>query len=91
MKPISADDYMQHYAAAHDEWVNGVLISMSPISSQHDEITGFLYLLLRAYFEQKPFGKVKREPFVMKLDKTTSSSGQTISPNTQKSAQWCRQ
>ncbi len=70
--PVSADDYMQHYAAAHYEWVNGVLIAMSPISSEHDEITGFLYLLLRAYLEQKPLGKVKREPFVMKLEKTNS-------------------
>lgn len=70
---VSPDDYMKNYAAHHYEWVQGVVIKMSPVSDEHDEITGFLYLLLRAYLEQKLVkGKVKREPFVMKVEKTNS-------------------
>jgi Uma2 family endonuclease len=71
---VSEDEYMQHYAESHHEWVGGAVVKMSPITFQHDELTGYLRELLRAYFALRPVGIVKSAPFVMRLalpDRTT--------------------
>lgn len=69
---ISADEYMEHYAHDAHEWVKGVVVKMSPISRPHDRLTGYLFMLFKAYFTLKPIGDVMREPFVMRLDATQS-------------------
>ena len=69
---VSAEEYMEKYAADHYEWVKGALIKMSPVSTVHDEITGYLYLLFKSYFAMKRIGIIKREPFVMRLDTVES-------------------
>lgn len=71
---VSEHDYMEHYSEDHHEWVGGVVLKMSPVSFQHDEITGYLRELFRAYFAIKAGGVVKSDPFVMRLtlkDKVT--------------------
>jgi len=66
---------MTQYAEEHHEWVGGVVVKMSPVSFQHDEITGYLRELFRAYFAiQSGGGVVKSDLFVMRLklkDKVT--------------------
>jgi len=69
---VSEDDYMELYAADFCEWVDGVVIKMSPIGLKHDEIVGYLRELLRAYFALKPLGKVISAPFVMRIKEPKS-------------------
>lgn len=64
---VSLEDYMAHYAADHYEWVEGALIPMSPIHEKHDRLTYFLRMLLEAFFELRPIGQVRSDPFVMRL------------------------
>jgi Uma2 family endonuclease len=64
---VSLDEYMAHYAAAHCEWVEGAVIQMSPVSGKHDELSYYLRQLLSAYFELRPIGRIRSQPFVLRL------------------------
>jgi Uma2 family endonuclease len=64
---VSLDDYMEHYAQHHYEWVEGVVIKMSPIHIRHYHLVDYLRLLLKFYFGLRPIGQVLGEPFVMRL------------------------
>jgi Uma2 family endonuclease len=65
---VSAEDYLAQYAETFHEWVEGVVIKMSPVTRQHDALCSYLRVLFAAYFELKPIGRVLGEPFVMRLD-----------------------
>jgi Uma2 family endonuclease len=69
---VSEDDYMQHYAEDHHEWIRGVVVKMSPVSLQHDQIITFLRKLLETYFALRPTGVVVGAPFVMRLAEVTA-------------------
>ena len=56
------------YRGERAEWVRGFLVGMSPVTVMHDEISGYLYLLLKAYVALNPVGIVRQAPFTMKLD-----------------------
>ncbi len=64
---VSLEDYMEHYAADHCEWVEGYVIKMSPAEITHNTLLYYLYQLLSAYFELNPIGRVIGQPFVMRL------------------------
>lgn len=64
---VTLEDYLEHYAADHCEWVEGMVIKMSPGSMKHNALIYFLYRLLEAYFEIRPIGKVVGQPFVLRL------------------------
>ncbi|MFN8448945.1 MAG: Uma2 family endonuclease [Anaerolineae bacterium] len=66
-RDVSEDDYMEHYAAHHHEWVRGYVIRMAPIRLQHNDLIDYLRDLLRIYFVLNPTGRVVGEPFVMRL------------------------
>ena len=69
---ISVENYLEHYAENFYEWVGGEVIKMPPVTSQHDELTGYSYQLSKAYLAINPIGIVKIAPFVMKVDPTRS-------------------
>lgn len=58
-------DWMDEDALA--EWVDGKVEFMSPASSRHQNISGFLAALLRAYAEDHDAGLVLAAPFQMRL------------------------
>lgn len=64
---VSAEEYMEKYAADFCEWVSGVVIKMSPIHEDHDMLTRYLATLFSAYFELKPIGTIRQGPFVQRL------------------------
>lgn len=64
---VSLEEYMEHYAAHFCEWIEGVVIKMAAASLNHNDLTGYLFQLLNAYFEVKPTGRVILQPFVMRL------------------------
>jgi Uma2 family endonuclease len=59
---------MRAYAETHHEWVQGVVIRMSPVTSTHDRLTRYLSQVLSAYLALRPTGQLREEPFVMRLD-----------------------
>jgi Uma2 family endonuclease len=69
---IAEADYMRDYAESFHEWVEGVVVKMSPVSGKHDELTAYLRILLDTYFALKPLGKVRSAPFVMRIKKPKS-------------------
>lgn len=69
---VDVDIYMRDYAADFYEWVNGVLIKMSPVSGKHDGITNYLRNILDAYFSLRKLGTTRAAPFVMRMDKVNS-------------------
>lgn len=60
--------YLRDYAEYFCEWVNGTVIKMSPVHSNHDALSRYLATLLSAYFELKALGDIRQAPFVMRLD-----------------------
>lgn len=50
----------------HAEWVDGEVVSMTPISRNHSELSVFLLALLQHYVEAQNLGKIFCEPFQMK-------------------------
>ncbi len=64
---VSLDDYMEHYAKQHCEWVEGLVIRMAATTLKHDDLGYYLRQFFTAYFELRPIGQVRSEPFVMRL------------------------
>ncbi|HRH40661.1 MAG TPA: Uma2 family endonuclease [Pyrinomonadaceae bacterium] len=51
------------------EWVNGEVFEMSSPSVLHQEIVGFLFLIMSSFIEANKLGKVYVSPIQMKLKK----------------------
>ena len=64
---ISFEDYLADYAANFCEWLDGTVIKMPSVHDYHDAIVRYLAILLEAYFEVKPIGRIRQGPFVMNL------------------------
>ena len=64
---VSEWDYLQHYAADHCEYVDGMVIKMSPVRDKHDALFQYLIIFLGAYLEFRSIGQLRVEPFVMEL------------------------
>jgi len=66
---VSLEEYMERYASDFCEYVDGDVIALSPIHDYHNKLSVYLIILLSAYFELKPIGTIRHDPFVMKLSK----------------------
>ena len=69
---VSPEEYLEHYAHDRFEWVKGRLIPLSPATDTHDAITLYLAELFHTYLTLRPIGELRREPFVMRIEKTGS-------------------
>jgi len=49
------------------EWVDGEIVTISPASRPHQEITDFLTKVLGTYVEEKDLGVLLSAPFVMRM------------------------
>jgi Uma2 family endonuclease len=52
----------------HYEYVNGEALTMSPVTDEHADLTGFLNAALRALADARGSGHVRQEPFLMRVD-----------------------
>ena len=64
---ISPEEYMEKYAADFYEYVDGVVIKMSPVADIHMRISRFLSNWFEMYLEQRPQGELLEAPFVMNI------------------------
>lgn len=63
---ITFEDFLTSFDSQRVEWVNGEVISMSPVSEKHNDLTGFLITLLRMFLAMGPGGRVFHDPMVMR-------------------------
>jgi Uma2 family endonuclease len=64
---VSFEEFLERFAGMHCELVDGNVIKMAPASLQHQDLLGYVYLLLGWYFDYRPVGRVIQQPFVQKL------------------------
>ena len=50
----------------HVEWVDGEVVVMAPVSGEHQDVAGFLYVLFTHFVEAYDLGLVRFDPFQMK-------------------------
>ncbi len=65
-RDVSFETYMEQYAEQHAEWVNGVVVKMSPVSRTHDLLSQFSNRLLNDYLDETGEGILMLAPFVMR-------------------------
>jgi Uma2 family endonuclease len=67
-RPVSFEDFLAWAPDdAQAEWVDGEVLLMSPASTEHQRLHGFLYRLIAAYVEARRLGEVLWAPFLMRL------------------------
>ncbi|MHB8628039.1 MAG: Uma2 family endonuclease [Aggregatilineales bacterium] len=64
---ISFDEYLHWPDERRVELVDGRIEYLMPVSLQHQQILGFLYILFTAFLAKRPLGKVTIAQFPMKL------------------------
>ena len=64
---ISYEDFLEWMGEdQHVEWVDGEVVSMSPISDRHQQIGAYLLTLIQFYVNIRRLGEVRYEPFQMR-------------------------
>jgi Uma2 family endonuclease len=63
---VSEQDYLDHYAHDHYEWLEGELIPPVSVHDVHDDLSQFFIILLRAYLNFRQIGVLRTHPFVMR-------------------------
>ena len=67
---VSEQDYLAQYAEDFNEWVEGIVINVSPSSIEHAVRIKYLSRLIDAYFDINPIGQSIPQPVVMRLEKS---------------------
>ncbi len=57
----------------HAEWEDGEVIMVSPASIAHQDLSGWLGMILRGYVRQRKLGQVISAPFLIQLQVTQQS------------------
>jgi len=70
---VTFEEYMAVYAAYYSEWVEGVVIKLSPVARKHDVLFQFLIHLLRVYCNRTKAGLLMTAPFVMRITPTSGA------------------
>lgn len=63
---MSYEEFLSEYEGEHAEWVDGEVQLMSPVSSEHQRLGGFLFTLLQFLVQEHGLGEVFYEKFQMK-------------------------
>jgi Uma2 family endonuclease len=63
---ISYEDFLIQEDSNHVEWVEGLVVPMSPVNKIHQDLGGFLLTLFRCFVEERRLGTIYYEPFNMK-------------------------
>jgi len=64
---MTYEEFLTWYDGSHAEWVDGEVILMSPVSTQHRLLVSFLAALIQHWVEAGQLGLVLTAPLQMKL------------------------
>ncbi len=62
---IAFEDFLTQFDGQHVEWINGDVITMSPVNVWHNDLSVFLIALLDIFLSMGPGGRILHRPFVM--------------------------
>jgi Uma2 family endonuclease len=66
---ITFEEYLEQSSDTHIcEWVDGDIIIMPGASFEHQDISGFLLMIMRFFVSQNDLGIILSSPFAMKLE-----------------------
>jgi Uma2 family endonuclease len=65
-RDVTYEDYLSGKFGRHTEWIQGVVIAMSPVTPEHSDLNQFLELFFKTYLDLTTGGKVYRDPMTMK-------------------------
>lgn len=65
-RDVPYDDFLTRFDGQRVEWINGTVITMSPVSSTHNDVSVFLITLFSFYVKQTGGGRVFHDPMVMR-------------------------
>jgi len=68
---VAYEDYLSGEYGIHAEWINGVVIEMSPIEETHDALSRFTSALFDTYLELTGGGRILQDPMVIKISPTS--------------------
>lgn len=63
---VSFEDFLTQFDGQSVEWVNGEVITMSPVSERHNDLTTFLITLFNFLLPQVGGGRVFHDPMMMR-------------------------
>ncbi|MEZ4672167.1 MAG: Uma2 family endonuclease [Anaerolineae bacterium] len=63
---VSYEEFLTGSYGTHVEWVNGAVIEMSPVKTEHGRLNSFLEFLLTYLLDRTIGGVVHRDPVVMR-------------------------
>ncbi len=63
---ITYEEFLIQYAGENAEWVDGKVERMSPISVEHDDLSGWLYKMMSELVQTRDLGTVLHDKFQMK-------------------------
>jgi len=67
-QPISYTEFLRQYPdGQHLEWAGGHAVEMAAVTSDHQDVSGFLLCLMSSWVEERHPGVVLMRPFQMKL------------------------
>lgn len=64
---LTYEEFLHAYDGRYAEFVDSEGIVPMSVTERHDDVTGFLFSLLRIFIEERKLGKVKSEPYQMKM------------------------
>ncbi len=64
---LTYEEFLKAYDGRYAEFVDAEVIEPMSVTEKHDDVTGFLFALLRIFIEERKLGKVKSEPYQMKM------------------------
>jgi Uma2 family endonuclease len=63
---IPFEQFLTQFDGQSVEWINGEVITMSPVSARHNELTTFLITLINFLLPQVGGGRIFHDPMVMR-------------------------
>jgi Uma2 family endonuclease len=63
---MSFEDFLTQFDGQHVEWVQGMVIAMSPVSEEHTDLNRFLIILFDCFLAMTSGGRVLFEPMIMR-------------------------
>lgn len=64
---VSEETFLAEYADLRCEWVEGIVIQMSPVKLRHNFLILYLCDLFQAYFEFRPIAQLIPSPFLLRM------------------------
>lgn len=60
---VSYEEFLRLPPDVHSEWVEGKVVFMPSVTQAHDALTTYLVRLIGAFLEERPLGRLFKEPF----------------------------